>query len=319
VGLQKQYLRAWDFHPSLSSTTDLHSSFAPPGQNRARGRSLAAEFERDGYQVFSVLLGSGMFSSVKSGKNTLTGQELAVKVVDLTENRQVFDREVEALRRLHHPNLITLVDVIWADKKGYLFMEKLEEPMTLEDFIHDFYPSNEETIALHVSQLLDGLEEMHAQGIAHRDLKPSNVLICGSDHTKVVICDFGLCYISPVIRPYRHWADEALGSPLFMPPEVILSSAGLSNLGYEPFRYDSWGLGMLIYSMLTGTSLFAHIRVPAVLLEAVQQLERVSLPDTVPPRYIPLLEGLLCVDPLKRWTIQKTKQEFHKVTQKQDS
>lgn len=266
------------------------------------------DLARDGFVVSNTVLGRGSYSSVKLGKNMITSENLAVKVVDLIDNRAVFENEIVALQKFSHPNLVKFIHVIWDNNKGYLFMDKLDAPWTLEERISVMgAPLPFDLIVSYTTQLILALEHVHGRGVAHRDLKPSNVLICSSSG-RVTLCDFGLAYIAPEIPVLRHFSEDITGSPLYMAPEVILCSQ--TNTPYDPFKYDCWGLGMIIYAMFDGDSFFSAITQVDVLLSTVMSLRVIPLPSLVPATFQPIVAGLLQVDPKDRWTIQKAKTEF---------
>ena len=95
------------------------------------------------------------------------------------------------------------------------------------------------------TEVLTGLQHLHAQNIVHRDLKLSNLLL--TSDMQVKISDFGL---SVVLCSERGESGTMCGTPNYMSPEVISSSPhGLAS--------DVWSLGCLLYECLTGRGLFS--------------------------------------------------------------
>jgi serine/threonine protein kinase len=91
-----------------------------------------------------------------------------------------------------------------------------------------------------------GISELHKRKIVHRDIKPDNILIHGDGTIK--ICDFG---ISKRIHG-KGLISETSGTPAFMAPETF------SNKWYEPYSADIWSLGVLLYTLLSGTNPFKN-------------------------------------------------------------
>ena len=88
-----------------------------------------------------------------------------------------------------------------------------------------------------ISELLSALNHSHEQGIAHRDIKPENIMWGDDDEVRLV--DFGLAF------EVKKKSQKHLGTPFFMPPEVILE---------QPYSTtcDIWSLGCVLYMLVTG-------------------------------------------------------------------
>jgi len=146
-------------------------------------------------------LGEGGFAKVRLGRHETTGERVALKILKpalVTANtRANVEKEIAAMRKLNHPNVISLKHVDWAADyvdqgkatKIILIVLELASGGELFDFL-SFSGCFEEAIArTYFQQLIEGVGYCHGQGIAHRDLKPENVLL---DHNfKLKIADFG--------------------------------------------------------------------------------------------------------------------------------
>ena len=182
--------------------------------------------------------------------------------------------EVQALLRLRHPGVVELLDAGEHEGVPYLVMEWVEGE-TLAQRVAREGPLAPLTAAALARRLAQALEHCHAQGVLHRDLKPANVLVRGSDGTPL-LTDFGL---SKDVANESHSAVSRsgvwLGTPGYWSPEQARGE--LSRIGP---RSDVYGLGALLYDLLTG--------LPPQQGETLQaQLDALDRPPTPPSRHRP--------------------------------
>jgi serine/threonine protein kinase len=123
------------------------------------------------------------------------GRYVAIKLIrgmqDERITRQLFQRETEALRSLHHANIVRLLDSGWDSGREsyYLVLEWLND--SLADVLARKGPYTWDAFATQIAQpLASALAHAHLGGIAHRDIKPQNVLFDDSDIPKLT--DFGI-------------------------------------------------------------------------------------------------------------------------------
>lgn len=107
-------------------------------------------------------------------------------------------------------------------------------------------------------QLLSAVAHCHEHGVAHRDIKLSNVLLDGGKAPRVKICDFGLS---------KGWGDAedcksftTVGTPLYMPPEVVKNVVRRLNVPHDLRKADVWSLGVMLFTMLLGRFPFSSQR-----------------------------------------------------------
>ncbi|XP_027334528.1 serine/threonine-protein kinase MHK isoform X2 [Abrus precatorius] len=136
-------------------------------------------------------------------------------------------REVKALRKMNHPNIIKLKE----DGNLYQLIKEREKPFS------------EEVIRCFMSQVLHGLSHMHKKGFFHRDLKPENLLVT-NDVLK--IADFGLAREVSSMPPYTQYVSTRW----YRAPEVLLQSPC-----YTP-AVDMWAVGAILAELFTLTPLF---------------------------------------------------------------
>eukprot|EP00928_Gymnodinium_smaydae_P077505 TRINITY_DN6087_c0_g2_i1.p1 TRINITY_DN6087_c0_g2~~TRINITY_DN6087_c0_g2_i1.p1 ORF type:complete len:1135 (+),score=233.96 TRINITY_DN6087_c0_g2_i1:474-3407(+) len=159
-------------------------------------------------------------------------------------------------------------------------------------------------------QLLEGVSYMHTRGVIHRDLKPENILIvrtsnapgetgAAMDIYDVKIADFGL---SKVIHDGASTAKTFVGTPQYWAPEVLKVRANGGSYGPES---DLWGLGAVLFVMLTGRYPFDGKKQP---LEEQIATASLNLGSSrwrrISPEAKDLVQGLLRVNPQERLRLE---------------
>lgn len=145
----------------------------------------------------------------------------------------------------------------------------------------------EQWTRFYAAELLLALGHLHSKGIIYRDLKPENVLLDSEGHVK--LGDFGLAKTS--ITHYYKGASSRVGTPEYMAPEVLLQQG-------HGFCVDYWGLGMLIYEMMTGLP-------PWYTTDRHKLIKQLKYaPLVIPPSFSPhvthFVSSLLVRDPRQR-------------------
>jgi WD40 repeat protein/serine/threonine protein kinase len=183
-----------------------------------------------------------------------------------------FRAEAVAAGGLHHPNIVAIHEVGIHDGQHFLVMDFVDGP-NLATFVQN-QPLPPRRAAEYVKIVAEAIQHAHACGILHRDLKPSNILIGTDDRPRVT--DFGLAR--------RIEGDSSLtvsghplGSPSFMPPEQASARRGKVSS-----RSDVYGLGAILYHLLTGHPPFRGDSVEHTLDQVLHQ-EPVS-PRLINPR-----------------------------------
>ncbi|ORZ33895.1 kinase-like domain-containing protein [Catenaria anguillulae PL171] len=180
-------------------------------------------------------------SSSWSRLNTVTGQIVAIKVLDLEskgEEIEDIQREIFLLQRCDS-------EYITRYHKSYLEGTKL---CVVMDFakggsIRDVLQSGvleEKYIVVIVREVVNALSYLHKTGIIHRDIKAANILL--TEEGKVKLCDFGVAGQFSMNSLKRH---SFVGTPFWMAPEV------LRRTQYD-YKADVWSLGITIYEIATG-------------------------------------------------------------------
>ena len=148
--------------------------------------------------------------------------------------------ERKVLSIVDHPFIMKLHFAFQSDDKLFLVLDYCAGG---ELFFHlsRHRKFHENVACFYAVELLLALGHLHSKGIIYRDLKPENVLLDSEGHVK--LGDFGLAK-DGIEHPFRG-ATSRVGTPEYMAPEI------LQQLGHG-FCVDYWGLGMLLYEMMTG-------------------------------------------------------------------
>ena len=228
------------------------------------------------YQVLEKL-GAGGMGVVYKAQDTRLGRFVALKFLpddfaDDPQLRERFQREARAASALNHPNICTIYDIGEADGRVFMAMEFLDG-VTLKDTIAATPMEFDRLIAIG-SQVLDGLEAAHAQGIIHRDIKPANFFITVGGRAKIL--DFGLAKIATANQVRtgdeetvadgagQTTAGVTLGTMPYMSPEQALG---------KPLdtRTDLFSLGVTLYEMATGQMPFCGDTTGVLFLSIIQE------------------------------------------------
>ena len=160
----------------------------------------------------------------------------------LVRRRQIERTQTErkVLSVLNHPFVMKLYYAFQTTEKLYLVLDYCPGG---ELFFHlSRYRRFQEPVArFYVAELLLAIGHLHKHGIIYRDLKPENVLLDAYGHVK--LGDFGLA--KDGIRHPTQGAKSTCGTPEYMAPEVL-------NQTGHGFCVDYWGLGMILFEMMTG-------------------------------------------------------------------
>ena len=225
--------------------------------------------EIPGYDVLEKL-GQGGMGAVYRGRDQRLGRQVAIKVI-LTQldetNLLRFEREVTTVAGLQHPNIAQLFAAETDADKPYYVME-LVEGDTLEGRIGSEPQSPRDSVE-QLIVLARAIDFCHQRQIIHRDLKPSNVLI--DEHGVPKLTDFGLAKTLQSDEEHTRTGD-IMGTPGYMAPEQ--ASGVVKQIGPG---CDIYGLGAILYRMLTG-------RAPFTSPDPMQTVLKVLSEEPVAPR-----------------------------------
>ncbi len=230
------------------------------------------------------------------------------------EERKRFDREAQAVARLQHPNIVQVYEV--GETAGGAFVSlEFVDGQSLAHRLHGTPLPARQAAAL-VEILARAMHYAHEKGVIHRDLKPANVLLAGTPETPIEDCiakvaDFGLA--KKLDTQGDTHSGAVLGTPSYMAPEQAEARSAAVDR-----RTDVYGLGAILYELLTGRPPFradtplqtlkqvveAEPARPRLLNPSVpRDLETVCLKclQKEPQERYPSAEAL--ADDLKRWLL----------------
>ncbi|EYC02321.1 hypothetical protein Y032_0100g3231 [Ancylostoma ceylanicum] len=219
--------------------------------------------ERSFYAVYESkeVLGRGLASTVRKCVEKSTGQSFAVKIVDVSTEKQSEHEanrlkaetisEVEILRQLSdHPSIITIHD--FYSTPSFLFaVFEMAPKGELFDQLNSTVTVSEKKARRLMRQLFDGVAYMHSRDIVHRDLKLENILCI--DDERIVISDFGFATRLKKNETLR----ELCGTPGYLSPEILRCQMYEDAPGYS-HAVDEWALGVIMYTLLAGYAPFYH-------------------------------------------------------------
>uniref|UniRef100_A0A8R1E2J9 phosphorylase kinase n=2 Tax=Caenorhabditis japonica TaxID=281687 RepID=A0A8R1E2J9_CAEJA len=261
-----------DYSPELGYTTIMAEIDVDYGENSPRYNNHEEHGFNAAYESKEVL-GRGLASTVRRCIEKGSGIHFAVKIVDVSTEKQNENEakhlleetisEVEILRQLSgHPSVIKIHD--FYQTPSFLFAVFEMAPRgELFDQLNATVTVSEKKARRLMKQLFDGVEYMHARNIVHRDLKLENILCI--DEERIVISDFGF---ATRLEPGRKLRDLC-GTPGYLAPETIRCQMYDKAEGYS-FEVDEWALGVIMYTLLAGYAPFYH-RKQLMMLRIIQQ------------------------------------------------
>jgi serine/threonine-protein kinase len=250
-----------------------------------------------GQYVLKCKLGEGGMGVVYLATHAILRRETALKlllpgrVAPATLAR--FEREVQQLARLNHPNTVAIYDYGHTPDGVFYFAMEYLAGLDLEQLVQAVGPLPPRRVVHLLSQVCGSLEEAHEMGLVHRDIKPANVLVCrrGAVFDRVKVLDFGL------VKDLRDTSDVALtatdgflGTPLYASPESIRAPDEVTGAS------DLYAVAAVGYYLVTGTHVFRGatvVEVCAAHLHGTPERPSERLREPLPePLECLLLQGL---------------------------
>ncbi|KAF2750358.1 Pkinase-domain-containing protein [Sporormia fimetaria CBS 119925] len=166
---------------------------------------------------------------------------------DENNSLDLIKEEIAIMKKLNHPNLVSLIEVLDDPEEDslYMVMEMCKKGVVMQVGLDERAdPYDEEKCRCWFRDMILGIEYLHAQGIIHRDIKPDNCLVTDEDVLKIV--DFGVSEMFDKQDEMK--TARSAGSPAFMPPELCVPKHG----PVSGRAADIWSMGVTLYCMLFG-------------------------------------------------------------------
>uniref|UniRef100_A0ABM5F2H9 Calcium/calmodulin-dependent protein kinase kinase 2 isoform X2 n=1 Tax=Pogona vitticeps TaxID=103695 RepID=A0ABM5F2H9_9SAUR len=207
-------------------------------------------------------------------------------------------QEIAILKKLDHPNVVKLVEVLDDPSEDHLYMvfELVKKGPVME--VPNLKPLTEDQARFYLQDLIKGIEYLHYQKIIHRDIKPSNLLVGEDGHIK--IADFG---VSNEFKGTDALLTNTVGTPAFMAPETLSETRKI----FSGKAVDVWAMGITLYCFLFGQCPFMDERILSLHSKIKSQtLEFPDQPD-ISDELKELITQMLDKNPETRITVPEIK------------
>ncbi|KAK7709296.1 Protein kinase of the Mitotic Exit Network [Diaporthe eres] len=247
-----------------SSNAVVHAS-----GGHARERALQDPGLKD-YRLGDCI-GKGAFGSVYKAFNWGTGEAVAVKQIKIADvpksELRMIEAEIDLLKNLHHDNIVKYVGFVKSQDCLNIILEYCENG-SLHSICKAYGKFPENLVGVYMTQVLQGLQYLHDQGVIHRDIKGANILTTKDGTVK--LADFGVS-TSTLAGPDKE--AQVVGTPYWMAPEIIQLSGATS-------ASDIWSVGCTVIELLQGRPPYHNLAAMPALFAIVND-DHPPLPEGV--------------------------------------
>lgn len=230
-------------HAALAGPGDSTGAYQPISSPTLQPERFPAGATLVGRYRIVAALGKGGMGEVYRADDLTLGQPVALKFLPPHLSKDPdrlarFRKEVASARRVSHPNVCRVYDIVEHDGQSFLAMEFVDGE-DLASVLRRMGRVPEEKGVEVARQLCSALAAVHEQGLLHRDLKPANVMLDGRG--KVRLTDFGLAAAAQDLSA----TEVRSGTPLYQAPEQLAGREVTE-------RSDLYSLGLVLYELFTG-------------------------------------------------------------------
>lgn len=251
--------------------------------------------EEIGRYIVKSELGRGGMATVYRAFDPRFDREVAIKVLPREmlhdpQFRSRFEREIKLVAALEHPSIVPVYDVGEEDGQPYFVMRYMGGG-SLSDLIQKGGFSIQDTARI-VEKVAQGLAYAHRKGVIHRDLKPDNILF--DDNGEPFISDFGVAKLSEASGSLT--GSGIIGTPAYMSPEQAQGTEVDS-------RSDVYGLGVIVYQMLSGQQPYSADTPMGVVVKHITEPvpEILSVDPNLPTEVDTIIRTAMAKDKTKRY------------------
>jgi serine/threonine protein kinase len=318
-----------DRHPGAAAVdlarTLVAERLLTPYQAQQLLAGNARGFHLGAYRILDFL-GQGSMGSVFRAQHITMERLAAIKVFhksafDTAAAHQFFQREVQAVGRLSHPNIVTAFDAGMARGVHFLVMEYVDGP-SLERLVTKKGPLAVGLACEVIRQAARGLHYAHALGMVHRDIKPANLLIRHAPGWKgrapksepalalaaepapvVKILDFGLARLGKGRDAGGEESTLAVQSGVMFGTPDYVSPEQANDIHAVDIRSDLYSLGCTLYFALSGQVPFPGGNALEKLVKrlAADPVPLAQLRPEVPPGLAAIVKRLMAREPSDRF------------------
>jgi non-specific serine/threonine protein kinase len=278
---------------------DIEIQKRDPAQCEERTEAMSSTPRQIGPYEVRQEIGRGGMGVVYLARDARLERDVAIKALApemaRDEDRLArFKREARLIAQLNHPNIAQVYHLLVHEGRTHLVLEYVPGQSLAEMIDRDGALDPQTTLGI-CAQVVRAVKAAHARGIVHRDLKPANVRVTADGTAKVL--DFGIAHAH---RPDPGGTDPAaeggdasgrsttlVGTPGYMAPEQVRGQP-------VDTRADIFSFGCILYECLTGERTFpGATTTELVTAPLTADPDWTRLPDTLPPRVVPLLQACL--------------------------
>ncbi|KAJ4157589.1 Protein kinase of the Mitotic Exit Network [Fusarium falciforme] len=241
-------------------------------------------------------LGKGAFGSVYKAFNWGNGEAVAVKQIKLADlpksELRMIESEINLLKNLHHDNIVKYIGYVKSVDALNIILEYCENG-SLHSICKAYGKFPENLVGVYMTQVLQGLQYLHDQGVIHRDIKGANILTTKDGTVK--LADFGVS--TSTLAGGQDKEAQVVGTPYWMAPEIIqLSGASSAS--------DIWSVGCTVIELLQGKPPYHNLAAMPALFAIVND-DHPPLPEGISAAARDFLMQCFQKDPNLRVTARK--------------
>src|SRR5689334_305325 len=240
-------------------------SLETPGRITPVAHLVASLPER---YIYRREIGKGGAAHVLLAHDTERNELVAIKFLrpEITGviGRKRFQREIDIIRKLQHPNILPLLDVGTLETQIFFTTPFVEGDTLRTKIEREKQLTLAETVAI-TSDVAAALDYAHGRGLIHRDVKPANILLSARG---AVVADFGIARPVSLDRGTITNSGQSLGTAMYMSPEQCSAVRELDK------RTDVYALGCVVYEMLTGQPPFTGTSEQAIIARQCSEAPR---------------------------------------------